>query len=70
MVKRTVLYAEEGKVLTNGDIYGRQIFLAEGEDEGLFHEISEDEYNAIFPDDTPLFPKGNNEDFGSGDFYS
>lgn len=53
MVKRTVLYAEEGKVLTNGDIYGRQIFLAEGEDGSAFHEITEEEYQSIIKVETP-----------------
>lgn len=47
MKTRTVIYADEGKVLTNGEIYGRQIFLADGVNEADFHEITEEEYNAI-----------------------
>lgn len=44
MIARIVIYADEGKILTNGEIYGKQIFLADGIDEGDFYEITEDEY--------------------------
>ena len=44
MKTRITLYAEEGKVLTDGEIYGRQIILAEGRDFSEFREITEDEY--------------------------
>lgn len=47
MKTRVIIYAEEGKILTNGEIYGRQIFLAEGTSEKDFYEISEEEYNEI-----------------------
>ena len=42
-----VIYANEGKVLTNGDIYGKQIHLADGVHEGDFYEITEEEYQKI-----------------------
>ena len=29
MKTRTIIYADEGKILTDGEIYGKQIFLAE-----------------------------------------
>ena len=45
---RTILYADEGKVLTNGaDIYGKIVYLAEGVSEADFHEITEAEYEKI-----------------------
>lgn len=47
MRTRVIIFAEEGKILTNGEIYGKQIFLAEGVSENNFYEISEEEYNEI-----------------------
>ena len=47
MKKRTVLYAEDGKILTNGEIYGRVIYLAEGIAPDAFYEITVAEYEAI-----------------------
>lgn len=44
---RTVLKADEGKILTDGEIYGRTIMLAEGRSADEFHEITEAEYNSI-----------------------
>lgn len=41
------IYADEGMILTNGEIYGRTILLAEGASETDFHEISEAEYEEI-----------------------
>ena len=47
MKTRKIIYADEGKILTNGEIYGRTIFLAEGVSEADFHEITEAEYEEI-----------------------
>ena len=44
---RTVIYADEGKVLTDCEIYGVQIFLAEGQSADNFHEITREEYENI-----------------------
>ena len=47
MVTRIVLTADEGKVLTDGENYGKQIFLAEGKTAEGYYEITEKEYNEI-----------------------
>lgn len=43
---RTSIKASEGMILTNGEIYGTEIFLAEGVDSSSFHEIPLSEYEA------------------------
>ena len=47
MKTRKVLYADKGKVLTNGEIYGTTIYLAEGMTGYDIYEISAEEYQAI-----------------------
>ena len=47
MKTRVILYADEGKILTDGEIYGKQIFLAENKSAEDFYEISEEVYNAL-----------------------
>lgn len=44
MEERKPICASEGKILTNGEIYGKQIHLAEGVSEDSFYEITEEEY--------------------------
>ena len=44
---RNVIYADEGKVLTNGKDYGRVIYLAEGADASAYREITQAEHDAI-----------------------
>ncbi len=44
---RDYIEATEGMILTDGSIYGKKIFLAEGVDKTAFYEITEEEYNAI-----------------------
>lgn len=51
MKKRTVLYADAGKVLTNGTIYGKHIYLADGMTEASFHEITDEEYARILAEE-------------------
>jgi hypothetical protein len=47
MQVRTVLYADEGTVLTNGTDYGTIIWLAEGVSPDSYHPISVTEYEEI-----------------------
>jgi hypothetical protein len=43
----TKLIATKGNILTNGEVYGREVFLAVGESIDNWHEITEEEYAAI-----------------------
>lgn len=47
MTKRIMITASEGHILTNGEVYGSTIYLAEDADASTFHEITEAEYEAI-----------------------
>ena len=51
MKVRTVLYADEGTVLTNGTDYGTIIWLAEGVSPDSYHSIPMEEYGAIMAAD-------------------
>lgn len=44
MRMRTVLYADDGMVLTNGEHYGKVIWLAEGADPAVYRQITETEF--------------------------
>ena len=46
-MNRKVLIANEGMILTDGEIYGTKIYLAEGRKEEEFHEITMEEYQNI-----------------------
>ena len=43
-INTTVLIADEEKVLTDGEVYGRTIYLANNRSPEEFHEITEEEY--------------------------
>ena len=45
MLKREVLFAEEGMILTDGETSGKVIFLAVGKNADDFYEIEEKELN-------------------------
>ena len=44
---RTSIKAHDGMVLTNGEIYGSEIFLADGLKAEDFHEITRAEYDSL-----------------------
>lgn len=46
-ITTTVLKADEGKILTDGNTYGRVIYLGKNRLPEEFHEITEAEYNEI-----------------------
>jgi hypothetical protein len=41
------LVATEGMILTNGEAYGKEVFLSNTDSADNWHEITEEEYNAI-----------------------
>ena len=47
MKQKVTLYAEEGKILTDGVHYARVAYLMAGDDGSAWHEIPVEEYNAI-----------------------
>ena len=49
---RTKITASEGMILTNGEIFGTEIFLAEGMTEEDFYEVPREEYEKLQEDDT------------------
>lgn len=42
-MSRKILKASDGMILTNGEIYGSEIYLAEGMDASSFYEVPESE---------------------------
>ena len=55
---RTSIKAKEGYILTNGEIYGSEIFLAEGMKAEDFHEITREEYEEKLAEETREMMKG------------
>lgn len=51
MKTRIILYADEKKILTDGEIYGKTIYIAEGRDASEFYEITESEYKKILEEE-------------------
>ena len=47
MKTRKVLYADENMMLTNGEVYGSVIYLAENDNGSGFYEITQAEYDEI-----------------------
>ena len=51
---RTSIKAKEGYILTNGEVYGVEIFLAEGMSAEDFHEIPKEEYEKMMEETAPI----------------
>ena len=51
---RDKIIASEGMILTNGEIYGREIFLADGISKDSFYEITQAEYEEIMKAAEPI----------------
>lgn len=51
MADRIILKASDAKVFTDGNIYGKQIYLEEGMSAERFYEITDEEYEQIINDD-------------------
>ncbi len=45
-ITQTILTAEEGHYLTNGETYGKTVVLPSADDAKNWHEITEEAYNA------------------------
>lgn len=46
-ITRVKLTASEGMVLTDGENYGKEVFLAENADQSKWYEITQEEYDVI-----------------------
>ena len=49
-ITRIKLTASEGMILTDGENYGKEVYLAEDAEQSLWHEITEDEYEKLVED--------------------
>ena len=45
IIKQTILTADEGMYLTNGETYGKTVVLPESANADDWHEITEEEYS-------------------------
>ena len=50
-MERQILIANDGMVLTNGEIYGKEIYLADGVSADAFYEITQAEYEALMQEE-------------------
>ncbi len=54
MKTRIIIYADDGKVLTDGNIYGTQIYLEDKRSANEFREITQEEYKKIAETETEM----------------
>ena len=50
---RIKLTASEGMILTNGEAYGKEVFLSQNESADNWYEITEEEYEKIMVEELP-----------------
>lgn len=55
-MERITLTARDGYIYTNGESYGRIIYLAVGANPDDWHEITDAEYQAILDAEAESFP--------------
>lgn len=55
-MERIMLKARDGYIFTNGESYGRVIYLAIGDTGANWHEITEEEYNEILAKEAENLP--------------
>ena len=60
---RDYIEAREGYVLTDGEIFGKRIYLAEGVDASSFREIEESEYERIYEEEIDTAEGDPSDDF-------
>lgn len=51
MKKRVVIVADKGMILTNGEIYGKTIYLADTDAPENYTEITQEEYYDIIAEE-------------------
>lgn len=54
ILKTTVLKADDGKILTDGSVYGKTIYLAANRTADEFYEIAEEKYEEFRADEKPM----------------
>ena len=47
MKTRNILYADAGCILTDGEIFGKVIYLGDDKDKGSFYTITAEEYERL-----------------------
>lgn len=54
-MERKILKASEGMILTDGEIYGTEIYLAKDADETKFKEITKEEYEKLMEEEVESY---------------
>jgi uncharacterized HAD superfamily protein len=57
-MERKIIKASKGMILTDGEIYGKTIYLADDEDKSMFKEITQEEYEKFVEESEENLRKG------------